>query len=60
MPPVGVVNPKFGMDSFTKSPLLSFLKATKLIKEMEYVLTAGFQQIFDEQETELDVKTRWV
>lgn len=49
------------MDSFTKSHFAFFLReATKLIKEMEYVLTTGFQQIFDEQETELDVKTGWV
>lgn len=27
---------------------------------MEYASTTGLKQIFDEQETELDVKTGWV
>lgn len=36
------------------------MKASKLIKEMEYASTTGLKQIFDEQETELDVKTGWV
>lgn len=47
------------MDSFTKSRF-AFLKATKFINEMEYASTTGFQQILDEQEIELDVKTGWV